>query len=234
MKALLSLSCALLISFISLDLYSQVSINNDATPPDPSAMLDVQSDSLGVLIPKMTEVQKDAIINPANGLLIYQTDITPGFYFFNGSDWRLIGAEAFSINDLSDGRTAGFSVFIGSNSGLNDDGSNNNNVGLGFEALKSNTNGDANTAIGKNAMSNNTLGSGNTAIGNGALAANIGGFENVAIGSVALDHNTYGWNNIALGFMALRNNLTADHNVSIGMRSSFYNTTGEHNVAVGL
>ena len=57
---------------------------------DPSAQLDVTSTKKGFLAPRMTMVQRDSIAigeTPATGLLIYQTDNTPGFYYYNGSAW---------------------------------------------------------------------------------------------------------------------------------------------------
>lgn len=62
-----------------------VAIGNDNTPPDASAMLDIRSDSKGLLIPRLTQAQRNAIATPATGLLIYQTDATPGFYFNSGT-----------------------------------------------------------------------------------------------------------------------------------------------------
>ncbi|MFA5782942.1 MAG: hypothetical protein WC868_11815, partial [Bacteroidales bacterium] len=62
-----------------------VSINTTGTPADSSAMLDVSSDSMGLLIPRMTEAQKNAIVNPATGLLIYQTNNAIGFWYYNTS-----------------------------------------------------------------------------------------------------------------------------------------------------
>ena len=50
-------------------------------------MLDVKSTSKGLLVPRMTNAQKLSITSPANGLLIYQTDDTVGFWFFNQTDW---------------------------------------------------------------------------------------------------------------------------------------------------
>ncbi len=44
-------------------------------------MLDVKSDTAGLLIPRMTQVQKDCISSLAEALLIYQTDADVGFYF---------------------------------------------------------------------------------------------------------------------------------------------------------
>jgi len=65
--------------------YAQVGIN--ITTPDPSAALDISSTTSGLLIPKMTQVQKNAIASPATGLLIYQTNATSGFYYYDGSAW---------------------------------------------------------------------------------------------------------------------------------------------------
>jgi uncharacterized protein (TIGR02145 family) len=56
---------------ITYSLEAQVSVSSDGSPPDPSAMLDVKSTSKGVLIPRMTTDQRDAITNPAVSLLIF-------------------------------------------------------------------------------------------------------------------------------------------------------------------
>ena len=61
-------------------LSAQVSVSNDNSDPDPSAMLDVKSTDKGLLAPRMTLAQRDAISSPATGLLIYQTDEEEGFY----------------------------------------------------------------------------------------------------------------------------------------------------------
>lgn len=70
-----------------------VSVNTDGTAADPSALLDVKSNKQGVLIPRMLGSERLAIIEPANGLLVYQTDETAGFYFFNGTIWVLLGQK---------------------------------------------------------------------------------------------------------------------------------------------
>ncbi len=54
--------------------YSQVSINKDGSLPDSSAILDINSTELGVLLPRMTKAQIEAISNPANGLIVFNTD----------------------------------------------------------------------------------------------------------------------------------------------------------------
>lgn len=81
----------------SVFLYSQnVGINNDASQPDSSAMLDVKSDVKGMLIPRMTQTQRNAINSPATGLMIYQTNNTPGFYYYSGSAWTSVSGAASS------------------------------------------------------------------------------------------------------------------------------------------
>ena len=71
-------------------LMAQVGINT--TTPDPSSMLDIQSTAKGLLIPRMTLVERNNIPSPAQGLMVYQTDNTPGFYYYNGSTWSAIVA----------------------------------------------------------------------------------------------------------------------------------------------
>jgi hypothetical protein len=73
---------------ITSTVFSQVGINT--TTPQISSMLDVTSTSKGFLAPQMTKTQRDLITTPATGLLIYQTDNTPEFYYYNGSAWVLL------------------------------------------------------------------------------------------------------------------------------------------------
>jgi hypothetical protein len=67
---------ALLFVIITLSsvLYAQVAVNDNGALPDNSAMLDVKSTTKGALIPRMTAIQREAILNPANGLMVYCID----------------------------------------------------------------------------------------------------------------------------------------------------------------
>ena len=69
-----------------------VGINNDGSPPTASAMLDVKSTTKGFLTPRMTLAQRNAIASPAVGLLIFQTNSTVGYYYYNGAGWSQLGA----------------------------------------------------------------------------------------------------------------------------------------------
>jgi hypothetical protein len=64
-----------------------VAINNTGAAPDPGAMLDISSNAKGVLIPRLTQGERDAIVSPPAGLLLYNT--TAGsFQYFNGVLWN--------------------------------------------------------------------------------------------------------------------------------------------------
>jgi hypothetical protein len=61
--------------------------------PDPSAILDVNSTTKGFLVPRMTATQRAAIVNPAAGLLVFQTDN------FIGSPSSLSGLYIYETNN---------------------------------------------------------------------------------------------------------------------------------------
>ena len=68
---------------------------NGATTRDASAIFQAQSTSQGVLISRMTETQRTAInvSSTRNGLLVFQTDGTSGFYYYDGTEWLLFSAS---------------------------------------------------------------------------------------------------------------------------------------------
>ena len=59
--------------------------------PHPSAALEIADTSKGILIPRMTMSQRLAIQSPVEGLMIYQTDSTKGFWYWDGIHWKLNG-----------------------------------------------------------------------------------------------------------------------------------------------
>ena len=81
-----------------MNIHAQVAVNTDGSAPDASAMLDVKSTVKGLLAPRMTLVQRTAIVNPATGLMIYQTDGIKGMYYNSGTPavpaWALVGSNA--------------------------------------------------------------------------------------------------------------------------------------------
>jgi hypothetical protein len=93
---------------------AQVSITNDGSLPDNSAMLDVKSTNKGILIPRMTAAQREAIVSPATGLLIFCTDNNL-YYSNNGTpaspNWVTINSQWTS--------TGSNIYFSGGNVGIN-------------------------------------------------------------------------------------------------------------------
>lgn len=61
------------------------------TKPDQSAALEISSSNKGLLTPRMSLQQRTAIQNPAQGLIVYQTDMLSGFYFYDGKEWKSMG-----------------------------------------------------------------------------------------------------------------------------------------------
>lgn len=56
------------------------------TTPNPTAVLDVTATDKGVLIPRLTTAQRNAIASPATGLMVYDTNLGC-FYYFNSTAW---------------------------------------------------------------------------------------------------------------------------------------------------
>lgn len=68
---------------------AQVSVNDDGSPPDADAMLEIKSSDKGLLIPRITFANRP--VSPPAGLLIYQTDANSGFYYYSGLSWIKVG-----------------------------------------------------------------------------------------------------------------------------------------------
>ena len=111
MKRLLTVAGLVLITAVSSQVCAQngVGINPTGAAADPSAALDVASTNKGVLVPRMTAAEKVAIVSPANGLLIFQTDGVSGFWYYNAttSAWvQAVGPQG-AAGAFPNGTTAG-------------------------------------------------------------------------------------------------------------------------------
>src|SRR5882724_6025192 len=151
-----------------------VAINNDASLPNASAMLDIKSTTRGVLVPRMTSAQRTAIVSPLKGLLVFDND-TNGFWFYNGSSWT-------SLSNAG----SGWSV----------SGNNNTDTSVNFVGTT-----DAKPLILK--VNNQRAGvigfTGNLFLGQQSGAGNTIGYDNIAIGTGALKSNSDRNNTIAIG-----------------------------------
>jgi len=92
---LTSLLTILLVLFFCTSM-AQVGIGT--TSPDASSMLDVQSTTKGMLIPRMDTSQRTAIASPATGLLVFDTD-TQSFWFYSGAWTELSDGNSDELSD---------------------------------------------------------------------------------------------------------------------------------------
>ncbi|MCO5280647.1 MAG: hypothetical protein M9931_06270 [Chitinophagales bacterium] len=81
--------CTLCIfSFLS---HAQNNIGIGTSTPNPTAVLDVNANDKGVLIPRLTTAQRNSIATPATGLLVFDTDLNC-FFFHDGTTWASLCA----------------------------------------------------------------------------------------------------------------------------------------------
>src|SRR5688572_14240082 len=240
------LSTTIISSFI---VAQNVGVNGDGSNPDGSAMLDIKSSNKGLLVPRMTQAQKTAIASPATGLLVYQTDGVPGFYFNTGtpgspvwisittqiSGWQTGGNSgtnpSFNFIGTTDNQPLSFRV--NNETAGKIDGPSTQNLYLGYQAGQFNTSGSLNTGLGFSALRNNTTGTSNTAFGVQSLYSNNQGSRNTSQGFFSLYANTAGTDNVSVGYIALRDNTTGNFNAALGSTSLQSNTTGFQNTALG-
>jgi hypothetical protein len=167
------------------------------------------------------------LVSPTAPLEVSGTVIATAFVGDGASLTGVGGASA--INDLSDGIHS--SLFLGADAGTSDDGTANNNTGIGKEALNKVVNGQYNVAIGTKSLFNNTA-TANTAVGTFSLTANTTGADNNAFGTSALVTNTTGASNNAFGRYALRYNASGIQNSAFG-NNALEDTSGSNNAAFG-
>jgi hypothetical protein len=79
----------LAITFFVTKTYAQFGFNSTGSTPDNSAMVDIVSTTKGMLIPRMTSIQRIAISSPATGLMVFDTTLGQ-FYFYSGTAWTAI------------------------------------------------------------------------------------------------------------------------------------------------
>ena len=152
MKSNFYLLFSILLMLGSLNLSAQIGIGTKN--PAASAALEVTSSSnnKGILIPRITASQKDAIVSPAEGLLIYQTTAPTGFYYYSGTAWKLMA----NATDLSATGNAGTATRLAASKNINGvafDGSADITVPAATETLtgttlKSTITGSSLTSVG--------------------------------------------------------------------------------------
>lgn len=144
-------------------LYSQDNVGIGTTTPHASALLELQSTTKGLLIPRVTLVSvtnnTTPVQNPATGLMVYNTggSLPSGFWYWDGTQWRQIGAAGAScvtLNEAYNCGGAGAGRIITANAGA---------VEINVPTGSSNTTGlSANISIGTQANPSNAIYARNT------------------------------------------------------------------------
>ncbi|HAY71200.1 MAG TPA: hypothetical protein DCX89_04860 [Saprospirales bacterium] len=258
MKKLIFLS---IIVFFTLNTFAQVGINETGASPHNSAILDVSSTTRGLLIPRMTEAEMNAIVAPADGLMIFNTTDNC-FYFRITSGWKKLISETNNhrISDIDGDSYLSFRqpstdddtlrIFFNGiekykiSASTIEPVNNGSSVYIGkYTGKNDNGNENANTAIGYNSMAKVVSGNQNTALGYSSLEDLKTGMLNTGIGGIAMKSNRAKNRNTAVGYGAMMfadsNSVAFDaYNTAIGthaLRGSFNpaNNTGIYNTAVG-
>ncbi len=225
--------------------------NSSTNTMDASAALQIDDTARGFLQPRMTTALRTAIVNPARGLQVYDTD-TNSNWFYNGTSWDTAASASSSFyssngtlttartvtqgtNTLafSSSATTGTSHFTVDGTTLNVDAVNNR-IGIGtatpiktLEVLGE-VKGTRLLAYGAGGINSNV------AIGENSLAnASNSGSNNLAIGFSSLQTNSSGDNNVAVGAQAASSNTTGSNNVAFGRGALISNATGSSNVVLG-
>jgi microcystin-dependent protein len=251
MKSNIKILIAFLILNFSLLIqnYAQVGINDDASSPDASAMLDIKSTSKGVLIPRMTTLQRTNINSPATGLLVFDLT-TESFWFNTSAGWVELkdGALATTIADADNDtkiqveESADEDIIRFDLDGMEYFRMNNGrlqvlNTGLSvFVGQDAGLNDDLtlnrNVAIGYYAGKNISTGINNVYIGYNAMGNSGQSSANcTVVGSEAAAKNTTS-SVTAFGYQSLREQTDGFANTAIGARA-LLTTTGGRNVGLG-
>lgn len=160
----ISLFAALLLATSSL--YAQTDgtivtgINNHAQTRDASAVLEAFSDNQGFLTPRLTLLQRNGIASPATGLLIFQTDNTPGYYYNSGTPgspvWERVMVSSGSLSGSGAATRVAFwsgATALSSNANLFWDNTNSR-LGIGTASPGWRLDVAGNARIGDNAGQN--------------------------------------------------------------------------------
>ena len=165
----------LTLSILFTTYFASAQVGVGTTTPHASAVLDITSTTQGLLFPRMTQTQRDAIASPASGLLIWCTNCGSAgeFQGYNGTTWtNLTGgtASGATISTITCGSAANSGTLTSSTAAAS-----------GVSSAIPYTGGNAGTHSGQTVTSTGvtgltaTLSAGTFASGSGSLTYTITG-----------------------------------------------------------
>ncbi|MCE4217939.1 hypothetical protein [Aquirufa antheringensis] len=123
----------LIFVFLSFSIKAQTGIGT--TTPNAAAKLEIAATDKGLLIPRMTKAQREAITlsSAANGLMVYQTDDLAGFYV-NTSTTTTVSWTRVNSNWTRSGNDIAFTTGNVSTTGTLTGGNTSSSTISGFAA----------------------------------------------------------------------------------------------------
>ena len=109
----ITITVFVLCSSISLLFTQNVAINTSGAVANASSVLDVSSTTQGLLVPRMTTAQRNAIGAPATSLLVFDNTLG-AFYFYDGAAWRPLLANNTGWTTVGNNGTVNGTNFLGS------------------------------------------------------------------------------------------------------------------------
>ncbi|QCX40638.1 hypothetical protein FF125_20155 [Aureibaculum algae] len=204
MKKILLIVFAVLLSSHA---FTQVGIGT--TTPDVSAALDIDATDKGLLIPRMTTTQRTAIVSPALGLLVYDTD-TKSIWNYDGTAWaegsggagKFVDGDTSNIASYMDGPVTIGRTYSSSSHRLyveNRETTTNTRTAVKIEALYEGT-GTSTATYGTHSSSEN-IGTGTIgyAIGTRSIIGNGATGSITNADAIRPEINNFGSMNYAIG-----------------------------------
>jgi len=231
---------------INYAISQNVAINTSGSAPSGSAMLDISSSSLGILIPRiaLTSITDNTTISsPLTSLLVYNTSTTltiwPGYYYWNGTQWvRMVSGTGggFGWNILGNTGTDASINYVGTSDNIDFTFRTNNTERMRISGTQLNfLNNGSSIFIGEGAGAlDNLTNNYNIIIGYNALSAATNAEYSIGIGrNSLLNFNTSAARALAIGAGSQAGALTGTNNVSIGSGSLAALTSGSFNSCMG-
>lgn len=236
MKNLISVISIVLFCHIAIQSSAQnIGINDDGSTPNASAILDIKATNKGLLIPRLSDAQMNAVASPANGLLIFNSSHN-SFWFRQGGVWVELLSD--HVNELVD---ADGDTKVQVEESADEDIIRMDISGTEALVLSKSSNGELliensignSLTLGRNAavnMISNCLRNTTIGIGAGQFANNTS--NNVFVGYMAGRHQPFGSRNTFLGCDAGFSSSGFD-NIYIGYLAGSATSIASNNIYIG-
>jgi len=242
----LSFFCLLVVT--TFQLKAQVKIGDNPAAISPGSLLELESTSKALTLPRMSTQQMQEIESPVAGMIIYNTDSSCIYFYKGNNQWAGLNVNNESTQPWPY-HTNNFTIdTIGNRKGI---------IALtGINLLAS---GDFSHAEGRNAIASGdfswAVGNGDTATNFGSIAAGVdnkttgayaisAGLKNIAAYQTAIalgqENKDSGWASLALGFQnTIHNNVQYSaavgyQNLATRNMSLQFTTPGSATFSAGL